>query len=93
MKHSQLKQIVKEEVQNVLKKTTHSPVKSIRREIQYMLKARPLLQVNFQQLNTTDELYEYLNTMLDMLPPEVRDSPQLKLAFRKLYPMVSENKK
>jgi hypothetical protein len=92
MNKSQLKQLVKEEVQNVLKKTTHSPVKSIRKEIQYMLKTRPLLQINFQQLNTTNELYEYLETMLDMLPPEVRNSEQLKLAFRKLYPIVSENK-
>lgn len=86
MTKSQLQQLIREEIQSLVPQNEPSSIKNIRKD----LADRDL---DLVQLDTVDELYKYIQMMINLLPSEVKDGENFKTAFRKIYADIMVPKK
>lgn len=64
--------------------TKHVPIQKIIKDLEDR-------RTDIQQIDTADELYDYFETMINLLSPKVRDGQNIKSAFRKIYPLVMKD--
>lgn len=81
MTNTQLRQLIREEIKNVSKQDKYTSLQNIEKDLEDRIS-------DFKQLDTPDELYEYLKMMINLLSPEVKDGENFKSAFRKMYFVV-----